>query len=121
MRLISLALAGAVVIAAPVAAQAAPRPDAGPETVNVVVSTKGLDLTSQKAARRLLRRLARAASAACGESEAESPLLPPDVRRDYRRCRADALADVVARSNIPELQRQYAATREGQRLRLARR
>ena len=114
-----LVFACAVVTFGATASPLAAHPALRPETVNVVVSTKGLDLTTEKGVRRLLKRLARGASTACAEAITDSPLLP-QARRDFLRCRAKALADVVARSDLPQLQRQFAVV-QGARMRVSER
>jgi UrcA family protein len=118
MRQTSLILACVVAIGGMTAHTLAARAAPGPSTVNVVVSAKGLDLTTEKDVRRFLMRLARGASVACGGQVTSSPLLPR-ASDDFRQCRAQALADVVARSNLPRLQRQFATTNDAARLRVA--
>jgi UrcA family protein len=93
---------------------------AGPSiaTVQVRVSTEDLDLTTAAGAQAVLARLSRAATAACGGTPDGSPLIRNAVQK-FELCRARAVAGAVAQSQSPVLQTQFAATREGQILRLA--
>jgi UrcA family protein len=88
------------------------RPDV--RTVQVRVSSAGLDLTTEAGAGVYLKRLARAATAACGGQPDHSPLVFASEKR-FQACRTRALADVVARSP-PIVQRHYAAAQDGVRL-----
>jgi len=99
------------------AAALAPAAHAGPDvrTVQVRVSSAGLDLTTEAGAGLYLKRLARAATAACGGQPDYSPLVLSSEKR-FQACRAKALADGVAQSASPMVQRQYAAAQDALRL-----
>jgi len=92
---------------------------AGPiGAVQVRVSTEGLDLTTTAGADAALARLSRAATQACGGTPDGSPLIN-NAARKFELCRARAVAGAVAQSRSPVLQTRFAASHEGQVLRLA--
>jgi UrcA family protein len=92
---------------------------AGPIGVaQVRVGTDDLDLTTARGAQAALVRLSRAATAACGGAPDRSPLIRKAGPK-FELCRAKAVARAVEQANSPVLSRQFAASHEGQTLRLA--
>jgi UrcA family protein len=88
-------------------------------TVQQKVSSQGLDLTTEAGAAQFVKRLSHAASAVCGGHPDPSPLRANDAARDYRQCQEKALSEVVAQSQWPLVQQQYAAARHDGSARLA--
>jgi len=86
---------------------------AGPtiNTVEIRVSSAGLDLNTRAGADQFLLRLWRAATAACGGLPDTSPLVK-EPNRAFRLCRAKALTEALANSHSPWLTRQIAVTGE---------
>jgi UrcA family protein len=68
-------------------------------TVNISVSTAGLDLSQPAGARELYRRLQRAADTACGHGD-RVDLQPPT---SYGRCYEDALGNAVRSAHRQQL------------------
>ena len=94
---------------------------AGPAitTVQMRVTSQGLDLTTEADAAQYLKRLSHAAAQVCGGRPDVSPLRVHDATRIYRQCQDKALSDVVAQSQWPLVQQQYAADRDVGSARLA--
>jgi UrcA family protein len=112
MRSYSMLLA-AVALAAAVAQPALSQTHSpvGSATVQLRVSSQGLDLTTEAGAAQFLQRLSHAASQVCGGPPDASPLRPNNAARIYRQCQDKALSDVVAQSQWPLVRQQYAADR----------
>jgi UrcA family protein len=93
---------------------------AGPSlnTVEVRVSSEGLDLTSQAGAEQFLQRLSQAATQACGGAPDSSPLVK-DAARRFRQCRLTAVAVAVGNSRSPKVWRAFTATLQADSRRLA--
>lgn len=112
MRSTSMLLAAgalALAVAHPALSQTAS--PVGRSTVQLRVSSQGLDLTTEAGAAQFLTRLSHAAAEVCGGHPDPSPLRVHDAARTYRQCQDKALSQVVAQSQMPLLQQQYAAVR----------
>jgi len=89
-------------------------------TVQVTVSSAGLDLGTPAGAKAYLDRLTRAAGRACG-GRADSDPLFQGAAQAFQLCRTEAVAGAIAHSRSPLLRQQFAAARGGQKLNLAER
>jgi UrcA family protein len=89
-------------------------------TIQIRVSSKGLDLTTEAGATQFLDRLSRAASAACGGYPDPSPIIT-DAPRRFRLCREKAVAGAVAQSQSELLKRQLTIREADGKVRMARR
>jgi UrcA family protein len=103
----SKSIASALAAVSAIAAIATP---AAAETqrdeVSVRVSYRGLDLTTERGANRLLNRIENAAERACGSNEGRLTLAE---RRAARACEAEAMQRTVASLNDTMVTRQYLA------------
>lgn len=77
-------------------------------TIQIRVSSAGMDLTTEAGADAFLKRLSRAATNACGGYPDSSPHIT-DAQQRFRACRAKALAGAVEQSQSAMLQRRFAA------------
>ena len=87
--------------------------DSTPRTkaIQISVAYGDLDLDKPADARILFSRLEEAAKRACGPKPFQHPLygvIPGGVQADYKKCRALALGDAVARLDAPLVSRVYA-------------
>lgn len=108
-RLASVAaLAAAALTSAglPAPAQAADRA-ATPATVQVIISSHGLDLDTEAGAQAFLQRLAMAAGRAC-DLRAEGPTITLTRSPAFRACQAKAIDAAMAQVRSPIVKREYA-------------
>jgi UrcA family protein len=87
----------------------------GPMTVQVLVSSRGLDLSSEAGARIFLHRLAQAAERTCNP-RANGPALSLIKSPEVRACEARATAQGMAQVSSPLVRRLYAQASSGVRL-----
>lgn len=91
---------------------------------DVAVPYGDLNISQEAGARALLARIERASVRACGYSpyfrDPQSPAFLY-LMQDYRRCRAEAVADAVARLGSPVVTQLYAGSAETRPAFLARR
>jgi len=123
-------LAAALIAAAGLAGAAAagpldPNPGApgghAPVKVLVIVSSHGLDLTTDAGADQFLGRLTAAVNHACNDRLANGPPLTLARTPGFHRCRSQALETAMTYVHSPIVKRRYAAMEAENGLRLARR
>ena len=85
-------------------------------TVHIKVAYGDLHLDDPKDAHTFMSRLTEAAKIACGPvvlSPGRADVVPASAENDYKACVATAIGDVIARLNVPQVSRVYAASRAG--------
>ena len=92
----------------------------GPVRVLVIVSSRGLDLSSDAGADHFFGRLSAAVNAAC-DDRSNGPPLTTARRAGFQTCRAQALQEAMTYVRSPIVKRRYAAIELKDNLRLARR
>jgi UrcA family protein len=92
----------------------------GPVKVLVVVSSHGLNLSSEAGADLFIRRLDGAVNRACNDRP-KSGAFALDRSAQFHACRAKALETAMAYVHSPMVRQRYAAMRTSDDLRLARR
>lgn len=76
--------------------------------VEVAVSSRGLDLSTEAGSATFLRRISRAAAKACGNYPYLSPLLTGQ-RQAFDACKAEAMSRAMAEVQSPSVRRAYAS------------
>ncbi|HEX4712576.1 UrcA family protein [Phenylobacterium sp.] len=112
-------LAGAAV-ADPVAAEPGAPGGHGPDKVLVIVSSHGLDLSSEAGADQFIRRLDMAIIQAC-DDRPKSGAFALGRSAQFHACRAKALETAMAYVHSPIVKQRYADMRRSDELRLAHR
>jgi UrcA family protein len=103
------ALSAALAVATPSSADQFGKPtNFGPMKVEVIASSRGLNLRSEEGARVFLDRLSLAAARAC--EERSSPIHMLARTRGFSSCRQAALALAISQVRSPAVRRQYAET-----------
>lgn len=92
----------------------------GPVKVLVIVSSRGLNLSSDVGADRFLGRLSAAVNAAC-DDRLNGPPLTTTRTAGFQTCRIEALQRAMTYIRSPIVKRRYAAIGAKDDLRLARR
>jgi UrcA family protein len=92
----------------------------GPVKVLVIVSSHGLDLSSDAGADRFFGRLSAAVNAAC-DDRSNGPPLTVARSEEFQTCRAQALQTAMTYVRSPIVKRRFAAIQLKDTLRLARR
>ena len=92
-----------------------------PVKVLVIVSSHGLDLTSDAGAGKFLDRLTGAVNRACDDRPTDGPALSLGRTSDFYDCRNQALEAAMTYVHSPIVKRRYAANEARGRMRLARR
>jgi UrcA family protein len=111
-HLLALLAASTSFVVANVQAQAESSPL---KATTLTVDYADLDLDSMTDARILYSRLEQAARRACGPPPSMQPrydLMPEALERNFRKCRAQAVADAVARLDAPLVSQVYAEARQ---------
>jgi UrcA family protein len=93
----------------------------GPVKVLVIVSSQGLDLTTDVGADQFLGRLTFAVNTACDDRPTDGPALTMTRSGGFAACRAQALETAMTYVRSPIAKRRYAAIEAKDNLRLARR
>jgi UrcA family protein len=121
-------LVAALVAATGTAAAAGPLdPPAGaadgraPAKVMVIVSSHGLDLTSDAGADQFLGRLTAAVNRACDDRPSDGPALTLTRSAGFRACASQALGTAMSYVRSPVVKQRYAAMQAKDGLVLARR
>ncbi|MFI4966167.1 MAG: UrcA family protein [Caulobacterales bacterium] len=93
----------------------------GPVKVLVIVSSHGLDLSTDAGADQFLGRLTDAVNRACNDRPVDGPALTIARTAKFQVCRAQALETALTYVHSPIVRRRYAAMAARDDLRLARR
>jgi UrcA family protein len=93
----------------------------GPVKVLVIVSSHGLDLSSDAGADRFLGRLTSAVNRACDDRRSNGPMLNLAHSEGFYACRSEAIETAMTYVRSPVVTRRYAASEARDGLRLARR
>lgn len=119
-QLVTALIAAAGIASAAVAGPPASLAGNGSAKVSVIVSSHGLDLTTDAGADQFLERLTSAVDRAC-DDRANGPTLTLGHTAGFYECRSQALETAMAYVRSPVVKRRYAAMQASDSVRLARR